>query len=109
MSAAVDVIVPARNAEGTIGATLRALAFQEVPPSEVVVVDDRSTDSTADIARAEGARVIPSPSPLGPAEARNLGITGTSADVLAFTDADCEPDPSWLRAALAEIEAGADL
>ena len=109
MSAAVDVIVPAHNAEETIGATLEALSQQEVAPSEIVVVDDRSADSTAELASGGGARVLPTSSQLGPAEARNLGAAETSSEVLAFTDADCRPDPAWLRAALAEIEAGADL
>ena len=109
MSPAVAVIVPAHDAEETIGATLRALSRQVVAPDEIVVIDDRSTDTTAEIASAGGARVLPAPSQLGPAEARNLGVAATSSDVLAFTDADCQPDQAWLRAALVEIEAGADL
>ncbi len=46
-SARVTVIVPAYNEEGTIAETLRSLAAQTVPPAEVIVVDDGSTDGTA--------------------------------------------------------------
>ena len=75
-----------------------------------MVVDDRSDDGTAADrgGGAEPASSRPIPSS-GPAGARNLGTAATDAEVLAFTDADCEPDPSWLSAALAEIAAGADL
>lgn len=109
MTTAADVIVPAHNSAATVGATLAAIFRQEVTAGEVIVVDDRSSDATAEIAEAAGARVISTPSQLGAAGARNLGVSSTGSELLAFTDADCEPDANWLRAAIAEIEAGADL
>jgi glycosyltransferase involved in cell wall biosynthesis len=107
---AVSVVVPAFDSKATIAGTLDALAAQELEqPYEVIVVDDSSSDGTAAI--AEGAsgpvRVIRSEH-LGAAAARNLGAAAAKAAVLAFTDADCEPDPHWLSAGLGAI-ADADL
>ena len=56
----VSVIVPARNEERNLPTLLRSLAEQSVKPREVVVVDDGSTDRTAEIARQCGATVIAS-------------------------------------------------
>lgn len=93
----VSVIVPAHNAQSTIGRTLAALARQEFGGRyEVIVVDDGSSDQTAQIARQAGARVISHPAPRGPAAARNAGRAAARGELLAFTDADCEPTPRWL-------------
>jgi glycosyltransferase involved in cell wall biosynthesis len=104
----VSVIVPARDAAGTLRRTLRALAAQEGAPAfEVVVVDDGSTDGTPELAEREGAQVVRVP-PGGPARARNAGARAARGSVLAFTDADCFPTPGWLAAACRALE-GADL
>ncbi len=109
----VTVVVPAHNAAATLPALLDALAALDVPPGtavETVVVDDRSTDGTGELAAAHpvGATVLRS-SGTGPAAARNLGAAHGQGDVLAFTDADCAPTPGWLTAGLAGLDAGADL
>jgi lipopolysaccharide/colanic/teichoic acid biosynthesis glycosyltransferase/GT2 family glycosyltransferase len=92
----VTVIIPAYNAAATLPACLSALGDQVLPPDELIVVDDGSTDDTAEIARRYGAQVIQSTRRRGPAAARNLGMTHGHGDVVAFTDADCAPDPWWL-------------
>jgi glycosyltransferase involved in cell wall biosynthesis len=107
VQSSVSVIVPARDAAATIGATLAGLAAQERKPDEVIVVDDGSTDATADMARAAGARVLASDGS-GPGAARNAGAAVATGDVLAFLDADCDPQPAWLRAALVALDS-ADL
>ncbi len=96
---AVSVIVAARDASETLPRTLAALAGQVVNGGhEVVVVDDRSSDGTAEIARAAGlGPVIASPG-VGPAAARNAGVAAARARLLAFTDADCFPAAGWLAA-----------
>lgn len=100
---AASVIVPARNAEETLPRTLEALAAQEPGGAfEVIVVDDGSTDRTAELAREAGVRVVSQP-PLGPAIARNLGASRARADALAFCDADVFPTPGWLHAGLSAL------
>jgi GT2 family glycosyltransferase len=93
----LSVIIPARNAAATLARTLAALAAQQGAPNfEVVVVDDGSSDCTADIA-TEGARVVRADG-VGSGEARNRGVAAASGQVVAFTDADCFPTPGWLAA-----------
>jgi len=107
--AQVAVIIPARNAAATLKATLDGLAQQDFgEPFDVVVVDDASTDGTAEIARQHGARVV-SGGGSGPAAARNAGAHETAAEFLAFTDADCIPEASWLSAGIEGLRAGADM
>ncbi len=100
----MSVIVPAFEAAETIGATLEALAAQDLELEfEVLVVDDGSTDATAEIAAAApGVKVIKQAN-LGPGPARNRGAAEAVAPVLAFTDADCLPRADWLRAGLAGL------
>ncbi len=96
---AVDfsVIVPAYNAASTIGDCLAALMLQSIPREryEVIVVDDGSTDSSADIAAQHGARVVRQANQ-GQAAARNHGVAEALGSIIFFTDADCEPTPRWL-------------
>jgi glycosyltransferase involved in cell wall biosynthesis len=106
---AVSVVVPARNSAATLPRTLAALAAQDYAgEAEIVLVDDGSGDDTAALAERAGVRVIRLEHQHGPAGARNAGIAATSAPLIAFTDADCEPAPGWLRALVAAL-AGADL
>lgn len=103
----VSVIVPARDAADTLGATLAALADQDTPARyEVIVVDDGSTDATQAVVASSGVAVrLLRGTGAGPAAARNVGAGAARGRVLAFTDADCVPDPGWLSAALAALEA----
>jgi cellulose synthase/poly-beta-1,6-N-acetylglucosamine synthase-like glycosyltransferase len=100
----VSIVMPAYNAEVTIGAGLNALVAQD--PSiarEVIVVDDGSTDSTASIAASvPGVRVISQPNG-GPSMARNRGASEAHGDVIVFIDSDCEPAPDWLPQMLAPL------
>jgi glycosyltransferase involved in cell wall biosynthesis len=84
----ITVIVPAYNADATLGRCLSALAASRRAPDEVIVVDDRSTDGTADRARELGARVIVLPEGRGPAAARNHGARQARGELLVFVDAD---------------------
>jgi glycosyltransferase involved in cell wall biosynthesis len=99
----VSVVIPARNAGATIERCLAALAEQTVRPGEVIVVDDGSTDGTADIARRMGAKVLMQDHS-GAGAARNHGARAASGDQLLFTDADCAPVPQWVDRLVATLE-----
>jgi glycosyltransferase involved in cell wall biosynthesis len=94
----ISVIVPAYNAQRTLGPCLVALRSQTVAPDcyEVIVVDDGSTDRTAAIALRHDVHLIQQLN-AGPAAARNRGVRAASGEILLFTDADCVPAPDWIE------------
>ena len=105
----ISIIIPAHNEERLLGKTLDALrdalgGIEE--PHEIVVVDDSSTDGTAAIARARGARVVGA-QVHQIAAARNAGARAAAGDWLVFVDADTIVPPRILRAAVETLRAGA--
>lgn len=87
----VSVIIPAYNAASTIGACIRAvLAAEYEGPVEVIVVDDRSTDDTVEIAAGMGCRLVRQTRNGGPAQARNDGARVARGEILIFVDADTQ-------------------
>jgi len=109
----VSVIVPVRDRRELLGKLLDCLAAQTVTDHEVVIVDDASSDGSKQEAqqRARGGEPITvlDGAGRGAVEARCLGAVTARADVLAFTDSDCQPAPDWLERGLAAIAAGADV
>jgi glycosyltransferase involved in cell wall biosynthesis len=110
--APVSVIVPAYNAGATIGRALESIAAQTLPPAEVIVVDDGSTDATAERARAMQAVLAPvrlvvvSQENAGAGAARNRAVREASQDYLAFLDADDEWLPGKLERSMQVLEDG---
>jgi len=94
----ISVVVPAYNAASTLDACLGALEAQTVDRRryEVIVVDDGSTDATADVARSYDVQLIQQAN-AGPAAARNRGVQAARGELLLFTDADCAPAPDWIE------------
>ena len=94
----ISVIIPVYNGERTLGECLAALGRQTVDRGryEVIVVDDGSTDRTAQIARRYGVLLVRQEH-AGPAAARNRGAQAARGDLLLFTDADCAPAPDWIE------------
>jgi GT2 family glycosyltransferase len=90
-----SVIVPAYNAAATVGACLESLKTLHYPDYETIVVDDGSSDATAQIAADQGARVIRIDH-RGLGAARNAGIAAASGEIVAFIDADARADADWL-------------
>ena len=87
------VVIPARNEAPRIEASLRSVrvALEEAGTDayEVVVVDDDSSDGTAEVARTLGARVVLQRPRQGPLAGWRLGVRSTSAPLIVFVDADC--------------------
>jgi GT2 family glycosyltransferase len=99
------VVVCCFNGAGELPKVLEALAAQTLHDQlEVLVVDDGSSDGTADVARAHGVRVIVHERNAGLAAARNTGWRSANAPVVVFTDDDCRPAPDWLQRLLPAIE-----
>jgi len=105
----VSVIVPCRGHADVLVDCLEALGAQEASVSfEVVVVDAAADDAVAEAAeRYPFVRLVRSSEDLGPGPARNLGVEAAQGSILAFTDADCVPQPGWLAAATIGLENGA--
>lgn len=87
----ITIIIPALNEEEHIGYVIK-YAFSQPYVSEVIVVDDKSTDKTASIARASGAKVITSATK-GKGSSMKDGIMSASNDLICFLDGDIEPYP----------------
>jgi glycosyltransferase involved in cell wall biosynthesis len=96
---AVSVVIPCYNGANFLRDTLRSVLAQTLPPLEVIVVDDGSTDDSAAIAESFGppVRVFRQPNQ-GESVARNRGIEEARGDWVAFLDAD----DLWLPEKLAE-------
>ncbi len=90
-----SVIVPAYNSAHTIGACLESLKALHYPDYETIVIDDGSTDSTAQIVEASQTRLIRGDH-RGLAAARNAGIEAASGEIVAFIDSDARADADWL-------------
>jgi GT2 family glycosyltransferase len=92
----VSVVVCAYNAERTLPECLESLRQLNYPDFEVIVVNDGSTDRTAEVAQQPGVRVINTENH-GLARARNSGLDAATGEIVAYIDADAYPDPHWLN------------
>ncbi len=85
----ISCIVPVYNGERYLAEALDSIMRQTLRPAQVIVVDDGSTDGSADIARGYGDRITYLQQPnAGPASARNRGIRHATCDYISFLDAD---------------------
>ncbi|WP_281893618.1 glycosyltransferase family 2 protein [Phytohabitans aurantiacus] len=102
----VAVIVPNFNKEKVLRACLESVYAQTHPPAEVVVVDDRSTDRSPEIARefvtefAPPCKLIELPVNRGPSAARNAGVAASTAPLLFFVDSDTALEPDAIENAV---------
>ena len=103
--ASCSFIIPACNEEGYLSACLTSLRQQDRRDFDVVVVDNNSTDGTAEVGAAHGVRVIKC-AKQGISAARNVGMQSSTSTWLAFVDADAVLSPRWLSNALSKATAG---
>ncbi len=94
----ISVVVPMFNEERYVRRCAESLLAQDYPRDrfEILMVDNNSTDRSAEIAREiDGVRVLAEPVQ-GDYAARNTGIANARGEIIAFTDSDTAPAPDWL-------------
>lgn len=106
----VSVVIPCHNSRATLARAINSVAAQTLRDLEIVVVDDASTDDTADFAEATLAAtglphvLVRLPQNGGPSVARNAGVAAATGQYVAFLDADDEFLPPKLERQLALFE-----
>jgi len=105
-SQSVSVIIPVHNGAKYLDTALQSVFAQTQQPSEVIVVDDGSTDDSVKVAQAYAPRVsVFTQANLGPSSARNRGVAQASGTLLAFLDSDDLWTPDKLRIQTQELQA----
>ncbi|ROR29709.1 glycosyltransferase family 2 protein [Inmirania thermothiophila] len=102
----LTVVLPARNEAAAIGKVVRRVRETLGDGAEILVVDDGSTDGTAAVAEAAGARVIRHPYGMGNGAAIKTGARAARGEVLVFMDADGQHDPADIPRLLTKLDEG---
>lgn len=97
-----SVIIPAFNVSGIVERAIRSAVAQTLPPFEILVIDDCSTDHTVDVVRAlakeiPSVRCLSTPANAGPSAARNIGLREAKGDWIALLDSDDAWKPGRLE------------
>lgn len=100
----ISVVVPVRNDPDRLRACLTSLGASTLREHEVIVVDDASTDGSADVAAALGATVVRQEHRTGPGTARNRGAAAARGTYVMFVDADVCVHPDTLQRVVAGFE-----
>jgi glycosyltransferase involved in cell wall biosynthesis len=100
----LSIIIPAYNEAGPLGAVLSAIHAQPLPTYEIIVVDDGSTDDTAGVAAAHGARAIRHPYNIGNGAAVKTGLRAARGAAVVLLDGDGPHPPSAIAALLEPLK-----
>jgi glycosyltransferase involved in cell wall biosynthesis len=104
LASKISVVIPSYNGGAQLGECLNAIAQLAPPPSEVILVDDGSTDGSIQKAAEQGIRILATPGRSGPAAARNIGAQAATGDIVFFLDADVCPHPDAIARLTAAFE-----
>lgn len=105
----VSVIIPVYNGAELLADCIDCIERGDVAPDQIVVVDDGSTDGSAEVAAERGAHVLSCPERSGPARARNIGARAARGDVVLFLDADVLAAPDVVDRVQRAFEQAPDL
>ncbi|MDJ0709274.1 MAG: glycosyltransferase family 2 protein [Woeseiaceae bacterium] len=104
----MSIVIPAKNEGGAIGDVVKT-AVKEFPNAEIIVVDDGSTDNTADVAHDAGARVVRHPESLGNGAAVKAGAREATGEIIAFMDGDGQHSATEFGPLLQKLDEGFDM
>jgi GT2 family glycosyltransferase len=99
----VSVSIPCYNAGAVLRETVRAVLDQTVPPDDVILVDDGSTDGSCELPFDHPVSVVKHDENRGLAAARNTALSACESDVIVWFDADAVPQPDALERLLAAL------
>ncbi|MBT8103703.1 MAG: glycosyltransferase family 2 protein [Gammaproteobacteria bacterium] len=104
----LSIVIPAKNESASIERIVTA-AKEAWPDAEIIVVDDGSSDTTAELSRSAGARLVQHPESLGNGAAIKSGARIAQGDIIAFMDGDGQHDAKELQPLLEQLENGYDM